>query len=204
MHHAFRYAPVGPVHCHHPAARLGRYCRRVTRSNLACPHYSYSVNVLGNGIASLITAVCAALMRMCVVFVVGSVTQLLILVAAWVGLQFGWGVDGMLWLLALGSVVNALVFAFWLAPILFIRGTSYQQPLKPVMRLGISAWLTNLAQGALLKQISIILLGYFAISIVQIGCFHRSFQLAHAPHLRRVSGFGGVAARSFATPFRRQ
>ena len=160
-----------------------------------------AVNVLGNGIASLITAVCAALMRMRVVFVVGSVTQLLILVVAWVGLQFGWGVDGMLWLLALGSVLNALVFTFWLAPILFIRGTSYQQPLKPVMRLGISAWLTNLAQGALLKQISIILLGYFAISIIQIGYFNLSFQLAHAANLLLVSGFGGVAGAALAAAF---
>jgi len=160
-----------------------------------------AVNVLGNGIASLITAVCAALMRMRVVFVVGSVTQLLILVVAWVGLKFGWGVDGMLWLLALGSVLNALVFAFWLAPILFIRGTSYQQSLKPVMRLGISAWLTNLAQGALLKQISIILLGYFAISIVQIGYFNLSFQLAHAANLLLVSGFGGVAGAALAAAF---
>lgn len=160
-----------------------------------------AVYVLGNGIASLITAVCAALMRMRVVFVVGSVTQLLILVVAWVVLQFGWGVDGMLWLLALGSVVNALVFAFWLAPILFIKGTSYQQPLKPVMRLGTSAWLTNLAQGALLKQISIILLGYFAISIVQIGYFNLSFQLAHAANLLLVSGFGGVAGSALAAAF---
>jgi len=159
------------------------------------------VNVLGNGIASLITAVCAALMRMRVVFVVGSVTQLLILVMAWVGLQLGWGVDGMLWLLAAGSVFNALVFLAWLAPILFIRGASYKQSLKPVLKLGISAWLTNLASGALLKQISIILLGYFAVSVVLIGYFNLSFQLAHAANLLLVSGFGGVAGAALAAAF---
>lgn len=160
-----------------------------------------AVYVLGNGIASLITAVCAALMRMRVVFVAGSVTQLLILVVAWIGLQLGWGVDGMLWLAALASVFNALVFVFWLAPILFVRGGSYHQPLKPILRLGVSAWLTNLAQGALLKQISIILLAYFAISIVQIGYFNLSFQLAHAANLLLVAGFGGVAGSALAAAF---
>lgn len=159
------------------------------------------VNVVGNGIASLVTAVCAALMRMRVVFIVGSVTQLLILVMAWVGLQLGWGVDGMLWLLAAGSVFNALVFICWLAPILFIRGASYKQSLKPVMKLGISAWLTNLASGALLKQISIILLGYYAVSVVLIGYFNLSFQLAHAANLLLVSGFGGVAGAAVAAAF---
>jgi len=160
-----------------------------------------AVYVLGNGIASLITAVCAALMRMRVVFVVGSLTQLLILVMAWIGLQLGWGVDGMLWLAALGSVFNALVFVFWLTPILFVRGASYHQPLKPILRLGVSAWLTNLAQGALLKQVSIILLGFFAVSIVQIGYFNLSFQLAHAANLLLVSGFGGVAGSALAAAF---
>ncbi len=160
-----------------------------------------AINVLGNGVASLVTAICAALMRMRVVFVVGSVTQLLILVLAWAGLQFGWGVDGMLWLLAAGSVFNALVFVFWLAPILFMRGASYKLSLKPVMRLGVSAWLTNLASGALLKQISIILLGYFAVSVVLIGYFNLSFQLAHAASLLLVSGFGGVAGAALAAAF---
>ncbi len=164
-----------------------------------------AINVLGNGIAGLVAAVCAALMRMRVVFIVGSVTQLLILVMAAVGLQLGWGVDGMLWLLAAGSVFNALVYVFWLAPILFICGArnlcSYRQSLKPVMRLGISAWLTNLVSGALLKQISIILLGYFAVSVVLIGYFNLSFQLAHAANLLLVSGFGGVAGAALAAAF---
>jgi len=160
-----------------------------------------AVYVLGNGIASLVTSVCAALMRMRVVFVVGSATQLLTLLLAWGVLQLGWGVDGMLWLLAAGSIFNALVFVFWLAPILFIRGASYKQSLKPVMRLGISAWLTNLASGALLKQLSIILLGYFAVSVVLIGYFNLSFQLAHAANLLLVSGFGGVAGAALAAAF---
>ena len=128
-----------------------------------------AIYVLGNGVSSLITAVCASLMRMRFVFVIGSTTQLLLLVFSYFVLQLGFGTDGILWLFAFISLVNALAFAFWLLPLLFARGATYIQPLKPVVHLGISAWLTNLVSGALLKQVSIILLGYFAVSIIQIG-----------------------------------
>jgi O-antigen/teichoic acid export membrane protein len=162
-----------------------------------------SVYVLGNGISGLITAVCASLMRMRFVFVVGSVTQLILLACSFVVLQLGWGTDGILWLFAIGSLFNALAFVFWLTPMLFLKRQSetYIQPLKPVVQLGISAWLTNLVSGALLKQVSIILLGYFAISIVQIGYFNLSFQLAHAASLLLVSGFGGVGGSALAAAF---
>jgi len=160
-----------------------------------------AIYVLGNGVSSLITAVCASLMRMRFVFVVGSATQLLLLGLSYVVLQLGFGTDGILWLFAIVSLVNALAFAFWLLPLLFARGATYIQPLKPVIHLGISAWLTNLVSGALLKQISIILLGYFAVSIIQIGYFNLSFQLAHAASLLLVSGFGGVGGAALAAAF---
>src|SRR5579875_1311485 len=160
-----------------------------------------AVYVVGNGISSLFTSVCASLMRMRFVFIVGSITQLAILVLSFVALQFGMGIDGVLWVLALTSLLMGLAFAIWLAPLLFLRGEHYRQPLKPVLDLGLSAWLTNLVSGALLKQVSIILLGYFAISIVAIGYFNLSFQLAHAASLLLVSGFGGVGVAALAAAF---
>ncbi len=162
-----------------------------------------AVYVLGNGISSLITAICASLMRMRFVFVVGSVTQVILLVLSFFMLRFGWGTDGILWVFAVLSLLNALAFLFWLAPLLFARKTveTYVQPMKPVLQLGISAWLTNLVTGALLKQVSIILLGIFLVSIVQIGYFNLSFQLAHAASLLLVSGFGGVGGAALAAAF---
>ncbi|HYL44434.1 MAG TPA: oligosaccharide flippase family protein [Ktedonobacteraceae bacterium] len=160
-----------------------------------------AVYVLGNGISGLITAVCASLMRMRFVFVVGSATQFLLLGLSYVVLQLGFGTDGVLWLFALVSLLNALAFIVWLAPLLFARGATYIQPLKPVIHLGISAWLTNLVSGALLKQVSIILLGYFAVSLIEIGYFNLSFQLAHAASLLLVSGFGGVSGAALAAAF---
>jgi O-antigen/teichoic acid export membrane protein len=70
--------------------------------------------------------------------------------------------------------------------------------MKPVIRIGIAAWLTNLVSGALLKQVSIILLAYFTVSVAQIAYFNLSFQLGHAASLLLVSGFGGVAGSALA------
>jgi O-antigen/teichoic acid export membrane protein len=135
------------------------------------------------------------------VFIIGSLTQLVLLGMGFVVLQLDWGINGMLWLLAISSLLNAAAFALWQAPLLVLRGATYKQPLKPVVNLGISAWLTNLVSGALLKQVSIILLGYFAITQTQIGYFNLSFQLAHSANLLLVTGFGGVGGSALAAAF---
>src|SRR5260370_3322133 len=160
-----------------------------------------AVFVFGNGIAGLFTAVFASQMRMRIVFLMGSAAQLLLLVLSFVTLQLGWGIDSILWLQAICSLLNAAAFLIWLAPLLLTRGATYKQAMKPVMRVGISAWLTNLVSGALFKQVSIILLGYFAVSVAQIAFFNLSFQLAHAASLLLVAGFGGVGGAALAAAF---
>ncbi len=160
-----------------------------------------AVFVLGNGIAGLLTAVYASQMRMRIVFLVGSTSQLLILVLSFITLQLGWGIDSVLWIQAIFGLVNALIFVIWQSPLLLTRGATYTQPMKPVIHVGISAWLTNLVSGALLKQVSIILLAYFTVSVAQIAYFNLSFQLGHAASLLLVSGFGGVAGSALAAAF---
>lgn len=157
--------------------------------------------VMGNGLYSLFSALCAALMRMRIVLVISGLTQVALLALGFVVLQLGMGVNGLLWLLALSSLLQSVGFALWLAPFLFTRKTEYRQPLKPALQLGISAWLTNIVTGALFKQVSIILLGYFAISLVQIGYFNLSFQLADAANLLLVAGFAGVGGSALAASF---
>src|SRR6266480_5741685 len=144
--------------------------------------------VLGNGITSLFTAIYASQMRMRIVFICGSVAQVLLLGLSFIMLQLGWGIDSVLWLQAICSLLTATVFMLWQAPLLLTRGATYKQSMQPVMRVGISAWITNLISGALLKQVSIILLAYFAVSVAQIAYFNLSFQLADAASLLLVSG----------------
>lgn len=160
-----------------------------------------AVYVFGSSVGSLLNALCAALMRMHIVFYIGSITQLALLGLGFLVLQFGMGINGLLWLLAISSLFNAAAFAFWLAPFLFTRGVEYKQPLAPLIKLGISAWLTNLVTGALLKQVSIILLTIFAVSLIDVGYFNLSFQLADAANLLLVAGFGGVAGSALAAAF---
>jgi O-antigen/teichoic acid export membrane protein len=140
-------------------------------------------------------------MRMQRVFVIGSVTQLVLLGLGFFVLQMGWSVNGVIWLLAIGSLFNAAAYAIWFAPFLLARGAKFKEPLGPVIKLGISAWLTNLVSGALLKQVSIILLGIFAVSIIEVGYFNLSFQLADAANLLLVAGFQGVGGSALAAAF---
>jgi O-antigen/teichoic acid export membrane protein len=157
--------------------------------------------VLGNGIFSLQTAVCASFMRMRQIFIIGGLSQLVLLPLSYLVLQLRWSVQGLLWLQAGVSLAGALVLLLWQAPLLLERGTTYQQPLQPVIRLGLSAWLTNLVSGALLKQTVIILLGSFAVPLAAIGYFNLSYQLGHTASLLMVTGFGGVAGSALAAAF---
>ncbi|HEU5229844.1 MAG TPA: polysaccharide biosynthesis C-terminal domain-containing protein [Ktedonobacteraceae bacterium] len=160
-----------------------------------------AVYVLGSAIGNLLNAVYAALMRMRFVFFVGSTVQALVLALGFVVLKLGWGVNGVFWMLAITSLIIAAAFGVWLAPFIFTRGAEYRQPLKPVIQLGLSAWLANLATGALLKQISFILLGVFAISLTGIGYFNLAFQLADSANFLLVAGFSGVGGAALAAAF---
>jgi O-antigen/teichoic acid export membrane protein len=160
-----------------------------------------TIYVFGSSIGSLLTALCAALMRMRRVFVIGSVTQFVLLGLGFFVLQMGWSVTGVIWLLAISSLFNAAAYAIWFAPFLLSRGAQYKEPLGPVVKLGLSAWLTNLVTGALLKQTSIILLGIFAVSIIEVGYFNLSFQLADAANLLLVAGFQGVGGSALSAAF---
>jgi O-antigen/teichoic acid export membrane protein len=157
--------------------------------------------ILGNGITSLFTAIYASEMRMRIVFIFGSIAQILLLGLSFITLQLGWGIDSVLWLQAICSLLTAVVFLIWQTPLLLTRGATYKQSMQPVLRVGISAWLTNLISGALLKQVSIILLAFFAVSVAQIAFFNLSFQLADAASLLLVSGFGAVGGSALAAAF---
>jgi O-antigen/teichoic acid export membrane protein len=157
--------------------------------------------VLGSGIANLLSALCTAQLRVQIVVVIGSLLQLGLLVAGFVLLKMGWGINSIVWIQAIGSLVSAVAFTLWQAPFLLKMSTDYRPPLKTVIQLGLSAWVTNLASGALLKQVSITLLGIFAVSLTNIGYFNLSFQLADAANTLLVSGFIGVGSSTIAVAF---
>jgi O-antigen/teichoic acid export membrane protein len=157
--------------------------------------------VLGSGVSNLLGALSAAQMRSYIVLIVGSAVQLILLAMGFVLLRLGWGVTGILWLQAVVALLYAVTFAIWQAPFLRVTLRTYQLPVKDIFRLSFSAWITNLASGALLKQVSIILLGFFAVSVIQIGYFNLSFQLADAANSLLVAGFMGVGGSALSASF---
>jgi O-antigen/teichoic acid export membrane protein len=175
----------------------------VGMSNPVLREYSIPIAlyVLGSGVSNLLGALCAAQMRSYIVLIAGSAVQLVLLAMGFVLLRLGWGVTGILWLQAVVALLYGVTFVIWQAPFLRITLRTYQPPVKDIFRLSLSAWITNLASGALLKQVSIILLGIFAISVTQIGYFNLSFQLADAANSLLVAGFMGVGGSALSAAF---
>jgi O-antigen/teichoic acid export membrane protein len=144
-------------------------------------------------------------MQMYCVLVISGVGQLALVSLGFLALASGWGLNGVLWMQAIAGTFTALGFLLWLFPLLRERGSTYTQPLKPVLQLGFSAWQTNLVSGALFKQISIILLSIFVAGTIQafeqIALFNIAFQLADAANVLLVAGFSGVGASALAAAY---
>jgi len=161
--------------------------------------------VSGIGVVNLLFFVFTALLRTRVTLVISGVSQAANLGLAWLFLRLGWGVDGALWALGIVAWLTAFAYCFWLAPVLFVRRPSRPLSLRPALRLGLAAWLTNLANGALLKQIAVWLILFYAASAalgdVQVGFFSLAFQLGHSAGLLLIAGLSGVGMATMAAAY---
>jgi O-antigen/teichoic acid export membrane protein len=165
--------------------------------------------VLGASITNLLQAVCAAQMRMLRVLIVGGLVQLGLVIFGFAVLNLGWGIDSVFWMQATVALLGASAFLLWLSPLLLAHKVDNKQPLRPILQFGFSAWLTNLASGALFKQVSITLLTIYAFSyaathdiyLQKVSYFNYSFQMADAANALLVAGFAGVGASALATSF---
>lgn len=157
--------------------------------------------VAGNGFVNLLFAIFTSLLRTRVILVVSGCSQAVSLALVWLFLRLGWGVDGALWALGVVSWLTVMAYLFWLAPLLFTRRPGRAISLLPALRLSVAAWLTNLAGGALLKQVVIWLLVLYAFSKTQIGFFNLAFQLGHSAGLLLVAGLSGVGMATMAAAY---
>jgi len=157
--------------------------------------------VAGSGLVSLLFAIFTSLLRTRVTLVVSGFSQGANLAIAWLFLWLGWGVDGALWALGIISWLTAFAYFCWLAPLLFARRPRQIISLRPALRLSVAAWQTNLAGGALLKQVVVFLLVLYAFSYTQIGFFNLAFQLGHSAGLLLVAGLSGVSMATMAAAY---
>lgn len=162
---------------------------------------SLAFYVAGSGVVSILFAVFTALLRTRVILVVSGCSQAANLALAWVFLKLGWGVDGVFWALGIVSWLTVAAYLVWLAPLLVVRRPSQVMSLLPALRLSVAAWLTNLAGGALLKQVVIWLLILYAFSKAQVGFFNLAFQLGHSAGLLLVAGLSGVSMATMAAAY---
>ncbi len=158
--------------------------------------------VFGTGLMNQIQGIFVALLRTRLTFVVGSLGQVANLAAVFAAIKLGYGVAGVLWGLALAAWLTALVYFMLLAPWWGYKvGRGDAQPFGPVLQLGGSAWLINLVNGALLKQVIISLFQYFLITSAVIGYFNLAFQLTHAAAYLLIAGLGGVGLAAMSAAY---
>ena len=148
--------------------------------------------LVGNGLVSLESALFASVLRSRVTLIVGGCAQTFNVVLAVVVLALGGGIDGLLAVLAVVAWVTALAYLIPLSGLLLARRHHTMTEGRDITKLMISAWLTNVTNGALGKQSDILLMGAFAVSYVAIGNYNLAYQLANILGVLLISGLGGV------------
>lgn len=151
--------------------------------------------VIGTGMANLLAAMLTALMRTRIVFIVGGLSQMLVVALAYIFIgPLGGGADGALSALVLPSAAAAGVYALVIRRVLGAPSSRANRPvMAPMLRLGLAAWLADLANAALLKPLALGQLA-FTVSLAQIAVFSSVFQLGHAAALVLLTGVTGVSA----------
>ncbi|HEY7358081.1 MAG TPA: hypothetical protein VH590_16490, partial [Ktedonobacterales bacterium] len=149
--------------------------------------------VFGMGLANLLAALLTALLRTRVIFIAGSLAQILTIGLAYlfVGPLHG-GADSALTALSLPNMLLALVY---LAALIYVLGT---RPLEigskvtgPILQLGLAAWVADLASEPLIKLLAIAQLS-LVVSPAQIAFFGIAFEMGHAAAYLFVAGLGGI------------
>lgn len=151
-----------------------------------------SLYLVGSSVSTLQSAFFSALLRSRAVLVIGGLSQAASVAGVFVMLRAGWGIDG---IFAVQSAVTWLMVLAYLGPLrklLFARGKIRSVRPGEMRKLMGSAWLTNITNGALGKQMDIMIMTAFAVSTAAIGYYNLSYQLTSIISVVLISGLGGV------------
>ncbi|HEY7124871.1 MAG TPA: hypothetical protein VH540_13025 [Ktedonobacterales bacterium] len=149
--------------------------------------------VLGLGLANLLAALLTALLRTRIIFIAGSLAQVLTigLASLFVGKLHG-GADSALLALALPNLLLALAYMVALVRILGAQPVKMgSRVVGPMLRLGLAAWVADLANEPLIKLLAVAQLSV-AVSPAQIAFFGIAFEMGHAAAFLFVAGLGGL------------
>ncbi len=159
------------------------------------------VYLAGSAIVALQGAFFASVLKTGVTLIIGGASQVIgaLLTLALLGL--GYGIDGIFAAQAIAAWLAVLAFLIVLAPYLLGRAERVTLEGSQIRSLMVSAWLTNVSNGALGKQMDIILMSFFAVSYVAIGYYNLAYQLVSIVSVLLISGLGGVGVAAMSVAY---
>lgn len=149
--------------------------------------------VVGVGISTLLSSLLVALVRTRIVFIIGSLSQLALLILAYVLVHtLRAGVDGALLAQALPPAVSVIFFAIALRHVLRGRpDASGGRFLVPAVKLGVASWLADLPNNSMVQPVALGQLA--AVAPSELLFFKSTYQMGDAGARFFTDGLGGVS-----------
>jgi O-antigen/teichoic acid export membrane protein len=158
--------------------------------------------VVAVAMSTLLSSLLISLVRTGVVFIIGSLGQLVLLVLGYLLIHAeSGGVDGAIAAQAVSSALTAIFFAFFLWRILR-SGSSHGagQPFwRPALRLGVAAWLVDLPNSSLVQPLAIGQLA--AVAPGELLFFKSTYQMGDAGARFFTDGLGGISLALMSTSY---
>lgn len=155
----------------------------------------------GSAIIALQGAFFASVLKTRATLVIGGVAQLAGAALTFALIWLGYGIDGVFAAQALASWCAVIAFLIVLRPYLVGRGRAITLADGQVRSLALSAWLTNVSNGALGKQMDIMIMSLFAVSYAAIGFYNLAYQMVTIIGVLLISGLGGVSVAAMSVAY---
>jgi O-antigen/teichoic acid export membrane protein len=157
--------------------------------------------IVAVGLVNILGSLLTALLRTRIIFIVGVTAQTLTIAFAWGLVIFAHtGADGALWALTIPNAVMAVIYAVALFRALGLhRASAGSGVTVGMLRLGMAAWLSDMANGPLVPLLAqtqlyalVALAGVSYTQDTAVGFFKTAYQLGDGATFLLVNGLGGV------------
>lgn len=157
--------------------------------------------VVCTGLSTLLSNLLIALVYTRIVFIIGSLGQLLLLLLAYFLVQpLDAGVDGAIAAQAAPAAIVAVILFFVMQRVLQARpnGKGFRM-LRPTLKLGIAAWLADLPNSSLVQPVAIGQLA--AVAPTELLYFKSTYQMGDAGARFFTDGLGGISMASMSVSY---
>jgi O-antigen/teichoic acid export membrane protein len=157
--------------------------------------------VLCVGVSTLLSNLLIALVYTRIVFIIGSLGQLLLLALAYVFVHpLDQGVDGAIAAQVVPAAIIAVIFAFTIQHVLRAKPSSKgHRMLRPTLRLGVAAWLADLPNASLVQPVAIGQLS--AVAPTELLYFKSTYQMGDAGARFFTDGLGGISMATMSVSY---